>query len=464
MGSRTKEFANYSKLSRIEEEIGKFRNGAVKRKKVTAHAQNGGEIQSSEKKTSRSSPQAFHAPDGGYGWFILLAAHCTLIFREGIAKCLGVFLPTFRSYFDVSTSLIGWISSICVTFADFTGLISGPLCRRFGCKPVAMVGGFFAGLGLTLAAFTVEVSQLAICLAISVSYQAFDMAPKITLITGCSSGIGLATAVKLAREAAKGYVVYATMRNLDKRSELEKAAGQELNSTLFVLELDVTKHDTITAAVNTVIEKHGRLDILVNNSGIGSYGLLEDTTFEQIRRVMETNFFGAVRMTQEVIPIMKKQRSGRIINISSTTGIFGIPYMEIYCASKYALEGFSESLAATLRPYNIWVSTIQPGPVHSKFGENLAVNDLPTFDFALQLDPSDPVRRSVEKCSSVLRKGFDNPQEPGDIADVIHRAITDDRPHFQYPTSQFRAQYAAKKFVDPSNDAMVEYFADACTP
>lgn len=88
------------------------------------------------------------------------------------------------------------------------------------------------------------------------------MAPKITLITGCSSGIGLATAVKLARDAAKGYVVYATMRNLAKRSELEKAAGQELNSTLFVLELDVTKHGTITAAVNTVIEKHGRLDIL----------------------------------------------------------------------------------------------------------------------------------------------------------------------------------------------------------
>ena len=111
------------------------------------------------------------------------------------------------------------------------------------------------------------------------------------------------------------------------------------------------------------------------------------------------------------------------------------------------------------------MSTIQPGPVHTKFGENLAVNDLPTFDFALQLDPSDPVRRSVEKCSSVLSKGFDNnPQEPGDIADVIHRAITDDRPHFQYPTSQFRAQYAAKKFVDPSNDAMVDYFADVCTP
>ncbi|XP_041474227.1 retinol dehydrogenase 8-like [Lytechinus variegatus] len=293
------------------------------------------------------------------------------------------------------------------------------------------------------------------------------MAPKITLITGCSSGIGLATAVKLARDAAKGYVVYATMRNLAKRNELEKAAENVLNTTLFVLEIDVTKHDTITTAISTVIEKHGRLDILVNNSGVGIYGLLENTTFDQIRMVMETNFFGAVKLTQEVIPVMKKQRSGRIINISSTCGIFGIPYMEIYCASKYAMEGFSESLAATLRPYNIWVTTIQPGPVHTKFGENISVNNLSTSDTPRQLDPSDLFRRSAEKSSSVLKQSGefdDNPQKPDDIADVIHKAITEDRPHFQYPTSEFRIKYAAKKFVNPSNDAMVDYFADACTP
>ncbi|XP_071806915.1 monocarboxylate transporter 13-like [Asterias amurensis] len=93
------------------------------------------------------------APDGGWGWFVLLAAHSTLIFREGIAKCLGVFLPTFRDVFETSTSMIGWISSLCITFADFTGLISGPLCQRFGCRPVAIIGGVFAGSGLVAAAY-----------------------------------------------------------------------------------------------------------------------------------------------------------------------------------------------------------------------------------------------------------------------------------------------------------------------
>ncbi|XP_071484428.1 monocarboxylate transporter 13-like [Diadema antillarum] len=128
------------------------------------------------------SETAPRAPDGGYGWFILLAAHCTLIFREGIAKCLGIFLPTFRSYFGVSTSLIGWVSSLCVTFADFTGLISGPLCRRFGCRPIAIAGGLFGGGGLILASLTTEVGELSVCLSLSGIGLGLALTPSLTMV------------------------------------------------------------------------------------------------------------------------------------------------------------------------------------------------------------------------------------------------------------------------------------------
>ncbi|XP_072165964.1 monocarboxylate transporter 13-like [Diadema setosum] len=128
------------------------------------------------------SETAPRAPDGGYGWFILLAAHCTLIFREGIAKCLGIFLPTFRSYFGVSTSLIGWVSSLCVTFADFTGLISGPLCRRFGCRPIAIAGGIFGGGGLILASLTTEVGELSVCLSLSGIGLGLALTPSLTMV------------------------------------------------------------------------------------------------------------------------------------------------------------------------------------------------------------------------------------------------------------------------------------------
>ncbi|XP_041470941.1 monocarboxylate transporter 3-like isoform X1 [Lytechinus variegatus] len=190
--SESEGFTKYSKLPPSdssqdivpyhEDEPEPITNGHSKTQEVSPHAQNGSRVQRSSGKDPRSSENKPPATDGGYGWFILLAAHCTLIFREGIAKCLGVFLPTFRTYFDVSTSLIGWISSLCVTFADFTGLISGPLCRRFGCRPIAMAGGFFGGTGLILAAGTTEVSQLSLCLSLSGIGLGLALTPSLTMV------------------------------------------------------------------------------------------------------------------------------------------------------------------------------------------------------------------------------------------------------------------------------------------
>ncbi|KAJ8034788.1 Monocarboxylate transporter 1 [Holothuria leucospilota] len=123
------------------------------------------------------------APDGGWGWFVILAAHSTLIFREGIAKCLGVFLKTFQTYFQTSTSLIGWISSFCITAADLTGLISGPLCQKLGCRPVAMIGGFFSGLGLIAASFVNGVVALCVCLTVSGFGLGLALTPSLTMIS-----------------------------------------------------------------------------------------------------------------------------------------------------------------------------------------------------------------------------------------------------------------------------------------
>ncbi|XP_072049175.1 monocarboxylate transporter 12-like [Amphiura filiformis] len=131
----------------------------------------------------RTHSRLLRAPDGGWGWFVLLAAHSTLLFREGIAKCLGVFLPTFQDYFNCTTSLIGWISSLCVTFADFTGLVSGPLCQKLGCRPVAMIGGICGGTGLVLGAMVGNMLQLSWCLAIAGIGLGLALTPSLTMVS-----------------------------------------------------------------------------------------------------------------------------------------------------------------------------------------------------------------------------------------------------------------------------------------
>ncbi|XP_030845263.1 retinol dehydrogenase 8-like [Strongylocentrotus purpuratus] len=149
------------------------------------------------------------------------------------------------------------------------------------------------------------------------------MAQKITLITGCSTGIGLNIAVKLGKDAAKKYMVYSTMRNLGKKEPLETAAGDALNDTIFIRPLDVVKDDSVTNAVNEIVDKHGRIDLVINNAGIATFSPLEYTPLADVRDVFETNFFGVVRMMQAVLPHMKEQRSGHIINVSSIGGSLG---------------------------------------------------------------------------------------------------------------------------------------------
>ena len=180
---------------------------------------------------------------------------------------------------------------------------------------------------------------------------------KTVLITGASSGIGEETVKGLL---AAGYSVYAGARRVDKMQPLADAGAR-------LLALDVTDEVSINAAVKTLLQETGRIDVLVNNAGYGSYGALEDVPLDEARRQFDVNIFGLARLTQLVLPAMRAQRSGRIINISSIGGKFGEPFGCWYHATKFAVEGLSDSLRMELHPFGIDVVVIQPGAIHTEW-------------------------------------------------------------------------------------------------
>ncbi len=185
------------------------------------------------------------------------------------------------------------------------------------------------------------------------------MPDKIALVTGCSSGIGLLTSIELAKN---GFRVVATMRDLGRRQRLDNAAGAAgVAAQLQIGVLDVTRFDAIAGFVDTVVRDHGRLDVLVNNAGFPAAGFAEDMQLDEVRQQFETNFFGAVAMTQAALPTMRRQRSGHIIMVSSISGLHGAVSASSYSASKFALEGWSESLRLEVNSLGIKVVLVEPG-------------------------------------------------------------------------------------------------------
>lgn len=181
--------------------------------------------------------------------------------------------------------------------------------------------------------------------------------PKIVLITGTSSGFGLATAVHLA---SKGHKVIATMRNLNKKDTLLEEVKKN-NCSVDILELDVTDNQSIHNACNKVAQDYGYIDVLINNAGYGIGGAFEDLTELEIRQQMETNFFGVQNVTRTFLPLIRSRKKGKIINISSVSGFSALPHFSAYNASKWALEGFSESLQYELKEFGIEVYLVEPG-------------------------------------------------------------------------------------------------------
>jgi NAD(P)-dependent dehydrogenase (short-subunit alcohol dehydrogenase family) len=179
----------------------------------------------------------------------------------------------------------------------------------------------------------------------------------VVVITGSSTGIGFETSLAFAQN---GYRTYATMRDLSKAEPIKKIAIRE-QLPLKVVQMDVDDCGSVKEAIKKTFEEEKRIDILINNAGYGLFGALEDLTIEDIKKQFETNFFGAIRTIQQVLPIMRSQRSGNIVNISSMSGFIGFPVSSTYVSSKFALEGMSESLSYEVESFGINVMLIEPG-------------------------------------------------------------------------------------------------------
>jgi short-subunit dehydrogenase len=189
----------------------------------------------------------------------------------------------------------------------------------------------------------------------------------IAVVTGSSTGIGFETSLLLARN---GFYTYATMRDRLKIDKIEKIANKE-NLPLEVLSMDVDNDDSVRNAIHKIIDEKKKIDILVNNAGYGLFGALEDISIEEIKKQFETNLFGAIRTIKEVLPTMREQKNGIIINISSIAGVVGIPAECIYVSTKFALEGLTESISYELQPYGIKVVIIEPGVINTNFVPNI---------------------------------------------------------------------------------------------
>jgi len=187
-------------------------------------------------------------------------------------------------------------------------------------------------------------------------------ASQVVLITGASRGIGCSVANHLASE---GYIVYAGVRKTSSLNALLKGCNL-FPGHMHIIEIDVTDQKQVDNAVNTIIAKEGRIDVLVNNAGIEILGSIENHTIEEAQKLFDVNFFGPMRLSQAILPFMRAQNSGRIIQITSRSGFRPLPSLSVYAATKYALEGISETMAATLKPWNIKVSLIEPGPVSTE--------------------------------------------------------------------------------------------------
>jgi len=243
----------------------------------------------------------------------------------------------------------------------------------------------------------------------------------IALITGSSSGIGLATSLYLAR---RGYTVWATMRNLEKASELRKIIESE-RLPIELAQLDVCDDSSVKEAVAQILQKSGRIDVLVNNAGYGLRGAIEEVSLDEWKRQFETNFYGVIRVTQAVLPQMRAQRSGAIVNISSVLGRMAIPFSGPYTASKFALEGLTETLRYELAPWNIKVVLIEPGFIATNFQQNAQLAQ------AAQSQDS-PYALFKQASGRRVQRNIYRAAPPERVAETIYRAIAHPTPKLRY--------------------------------
>jgi NAD(P)-dependent dehydrogenase (short-subunit alcohol dehydrogenase family) len=251
---------------------------------------------------------------------------------------------------------------------------------------------------------------------------------RVALVTGASSGIGEAAARELV---GAGFTVYGTSR---------KAAAGEKRGEVVFLPLDVTDDDSVAAAVREVVERSGRIDVLVNNAGLGVAGAAEESSIDQARELFDTNLFGSIRMTRAVLPQMREQGSGRIINISSVLGLIPAPFAALYAATKHAVEGYSESLDHEVREFGIRVLLVEPGYTRTAFDANAIPADEPL--------PLYTQRREV--LDVLLAEAIKGGDEPSVVGESVVAAATDTRPKLRYPAGSLARRVSKLRRYAPS--------------
>jgi short-subunit dehydrogenase len=245
----------------------------------------------------------------------------------------------------------------------------------------------------------------------------------IAIVTGSSTGNGFETSLLLAKN---GFHTYATMRNPEKSTRIKEIATNE-NLPLEVSQLDVTDDKSVANAIDIIGNRHQRIDVLVNNAGYEHHGAVEELSMDEIRAQFETNFFGAVRVMKAVLPIMRKQRSGTIVNVSSIGGLIGVPLNSAYVGSKFALEGFSESMKYELEGFDIKVILIEPGAVKTNYLDNAK-------QAQKAMNPDSPYAEFSKKMSEGVRERFKeaSSSSPNQVAEVVLSAIKSEKPNTRY--------------------------------
>ncbi|MER6300072.1 SDR family NAD(P)-dependent oxidoreductase [Kitasatospora sp. NPDC001539] len=272
-----------------------------------------------------------------------------------------------------------------------------------------------------------------------------DSSTRIVLITGTSSGIGLATAVAAARAGSR---VVATMRDTGRAGTLLRAAEQAgVAERIEVERLDVTDPSSVADCLATVLDRHGRLDAVVNNAGAGVVGTIEQDGLAPVRAAMEVNYFGVVEVTRAAMPHLRAS-GGRLVTVTSVGGVVGQPFNEAYCAAKFAVEGFMESLAPVAASVGVTVTVVEPGAVASEFVGNQGI-DVPALIAA-----AGPYGPALNAYIDRARKAFGSAQTSEEAAEPIVAALTADKPPFRVQTSETARAFVATKLADLDGSAV----------
>lgn len=266
----------------------------------------------------------------------------------------------------------------------------------------------------------------------------------VVLITGISQGIGLEIAKKLAQNS---YIIYGTVRSTSNLASLSQA--MLVSKNIIPLIVDVTNEQSIVDAIKTVLNQHGQIDVLINNACEVVIGPCEVCTIEEQQRVMDVNYFGVVRMLHAVLPTMRKQKSGYIINISSIAGFEPFPIIESYVASKFALEGLSESLASYLLSWGIKVSLIEPGGVKTQAAVTARKG-------SRVLPETTCYEKFCTAGHQAMIDSYDQCQNPEDIAQLVLHILSTDKPLLRYQTNTFAHERACARFQDRTGTTLLD--------